>query len=101
MVIGKSQKPRCFKNVKKLPVKYRANKKSWIVADIFEKEVRSWDEELTKKGRKIVLLLDNCNAHPHVQGLKSIRLVFLPPNTTSVLQLMDQGVIRSLKCSYR
>lgn len=27
-VIGKSQKPRCFKNVKKLPVNYKANKKA-------------------------------------------------------------------------
>lgn len=101
LVIGKSQKPRCFKNVKKLPVKYTANRKSWMVTEIFEKEVKSWDEELVKNGRKIVLLLDNCTAHPHIQGLRSIRLVFLPANTTSVLQPMDQGVIRSLKCHYR
>lgn len=101
LVIGKSQKPRCFKNIKKLPVKYRANKKAWMVSDIFEKELKLWDEELAKKNRKICLLLDNCTAHPHVNGLKFIKLVFLPANTTSVLQPMDQGVIRSLKCCYR
>jgi hypothetical protein len=27
IVIGRSQKPRCFKNVRKLPVEYVANKK--------------------------------------------------------------------------
>jgi hypothetical protein len=34
-VIGKSQTPRCFKNVKKLPVEYAANKKAWMTSDIF------------------------------------------------------------------
>ena len=30
------------------------------------------------------MVLDNYQAHPHVQGLKSVKLVFLPTNTTSV-----------------
>lgn len=30
LFIGKSAKPRCFKNVKSLPVTYRNNKKSWM-----------------------------------------------------------------------
>ena len=34
-VIGKSIKPRCFKNVKTLPVEYTANKKAWMVATTF------------------------------------------------------------------
>ena len=34
---------------------------------------------------------------PKVDGLKAIELIFLPPNTTSKTQPMDQGVIRSLK----
>jgi hypothetical protein len=32
LVIGKSAKPRCFKNVKKLPVEYTANKKAWMTS---------------------------------------------------------------------
>ena len=50
------------------------------------------------------MIVDNWPAHPHVKGLKSVKLVFLPPNTTngpSVTQPMDQGVIRNLKLHYR
>lgn len=100
-VIGKSLKPRCFKNVKKLPVNYKANQKSWMTSKVFEEELRQWDNDLWKTKRKIVLLVDNCTAHPHLENLRCIKLVFLPPNTTSVLQPMDQGVIRSLKSHYR
>lgn len=100
-VIGKSHKPRCFKNVKKLPVDYKANKKAWMTSDLFQEYLRKWDKELSLKKRKIVLLVDNCTAHIEPKNLDYIKLVFLPPNTTSVLQPMDQGVIRSLKCIYR
>ena len=53
------------------------------------------------EGRKIALLIGNCPAHPSVSDLTKLQLVFLPPNTTSVLQPMDQGVLRSLKALYR
>ena len=47
------------------------------------------------------LLIDNCPAHPHHENLKQIKSFFLPPNTTSAIQPMDQGVIRSLTAKYR
>jgi hypothetical protein len=34
IVIGKSPKPRCFKNVKKLPTKYHTNGKAWMTTEI-------------------------------------------------------------------
>ena len=47
-------------------------------------------------------MLDNCPAHPNVQpALKAIKLVFLPPNTTSTLQPCDQGIIQNMKVHYR
>ena len=100
-VIGKSKNPHGFKNVKKVPCRYRAQKKSWMDMDLFEEWVRETDKEFQKKERKICLIIDNCPAHIDVPGLSNIRLVFLPPNTTSKSQLMDQGVIRSLKAKYR
>ena len=35
------------------------------------------------------------------KDLGSVELIYLPPNTTSKLQAIDQGVIRSLKERYR
>jgi hypothetical protein len=70
-----------------------------MTSDLFEAELRHWDRELRLQKRKILLLVDNCPAHPVLEKLENIKLVFLPANTTSMLQPMDQGVIR-LKCHY-
>ena len=99
LVIGKSKNPRCFKNIKQLPVTYKANKSAWMTSQIFEEEVRKWDAEL--KSRKILLLVDNCPAHPIISNLRNIELAFFPANTTSILQPMDQSVIKSIKGHYR
>jgi hypothetical protein len=45
-VIGKSNSPRCFKNVNCLPVQYSANTKSWMTSSLFESELRLWDRQL-------------------------------------------------------
>ena len=100
-VIGKSQKPRCFKHIKSLPCRYRAQKKSWMNSELFEEWVREQDEKFENEGRKVALIIDICPAHPVIENLKSITLYFLPSNTTSALRPMDQGVIWSLKSKYR
>ena len=40
-------------------------------------------------------------AHLITKNLSHVKLVFLPPNSTSVSRLMDQGVIRCPKAHYR
>ena len=99
MVIGKSKNPRCFKNIKRLPVTYKTNKSAWMTSILFEEEIRKWDAEL--KWRKVLLLVDNCPAHPNLSNLMNIEMIFFPPNTTSILQPMDQSVIKSLKGHYQ
>lgn len=101
IVIGKSQKPRCFKHIRKLPCRYRGQNKSWMDSALFEEWVRELDHKFDTENRIVALIIDNCTAHLDIGGLKAIDLFFLPPNTTSVLQPMDQGVIRSLKAKYR
>ena len=96
-VIGKSKKPRCFKNVKQLTCRYRAQKKSWMTGVLFD---RSFISSFRAQSR-FAILIDNCPAHPEIKNLTNINLIFLSPNTTSVLQPKDQAVIRSLKAHYR
>ena len=52
---------------------------------------------------KVILILDNCRAHPPAQKLVSgnIFAVFLPPNVTSLIQSMDQGIIANIKHIYK
>ena len=98
-MIGRYDKPRCFKDVKQLPIDmYRSNKKAWMTSALFEEWITKWDKKLN---RKVALILDNCAAHPKLTALKNIELFFLPPNTTSKTQPMDQGVIQNLKLFYR
>ena len=53
---------------------------------------------------KALLLIDNCPAHPSTDLLSTddgkITAVFLPKNTTSILQPLDGGLIGMLKKKY-
>ncbi|XP_046389310.1 tigger transposable element-derived protein 1-like [Ischnura elegans] len=50
----------------------------------------------------MLLVLDNAPGHPpHIVDLSEhIKVVFLPPNTTSIIQPMDQDVIATFKAHY-
>ena len=100
-VTGKSKAPKCFKNVTSLPCRYRSQKKSWMDSTLFEEWVREVDVKFQTENRKIALIIDDCPAHPTIADLSNVKLIFLPPNTTSVSQPMDQGVIKCLKAFYR
>ena len=111
LLIHRSLTPRALKNVNKhtLPVHYRANTKAWMAQAMFEDwfincfvpEVKWYCLE---KGIpfKILLLLDNAPGHPpHISDLHpAVKVVYLPKNTTSILQPMDQGAISAFKAQY-
>lgn len=103
LVIGKSKNPRCFKGVKSLEVDYDFNKKAWMTSSIFEEWLSKFNKKIGREGRKVALIVDNCPAHPSSikSKFKNVELVFFPPNMTSKLQPMDQGIIKNLKFHYR
>lgn len=101
LVIGKYKKPRCFKNVENLPTDYTSNTKAWMTCDVFNNWLRSLDKEIKKKKRKILIFVDNCTAHGDIPPLTNIKIKYLPANTTSKLQPLDQGIIQSFKMHYR
>jgi hypothetical protein len=72
-----------------------------MTSGIFQQYVSKWNNELRRKNRKILLLVDNCPAQPHIQDLSYIKLMFLPPNATSALQPMVMGIIKSFKGYFR
>ena len=100
LVIGKSKQPRCFKNVKTFPTEYRSSQNAWMTSQIWTNWLQNWDLQLCKENKKILLLVDNCSAHVDVP-LKQIQMMFLPPNTASVIQPCNMGIIRALKAYAR
>jgi len=112
--IGKHKAPRAFKaagvkDVEALGIKWRWNKKAWMTTAIMVDWLQWFDRQMS--GRKVLLLMDNFSAHlaavneleamPLGSGLKNTEVVFLPPNTTSKLQPLDQGIIAAFKARYR
>lgn len=48
----------------------------------------------------MLLLLDNAPSHPKTLGNENIRVEYMPPNTTSLIQPLDQGIIAAFKKVY-
>ena len=107
VVIGRSRKPNCFRNLKDisrpLNTHYFNNKKSWMNTEIMEVILTRLDRRLSGEGRKVLLFLGNATCHPHKleTKLENIELKFLPKCTSSRLQPCDAGIIRNLKYHYR
>ena len=103
LVIKKSFNPRCFKNVDKssLQVTYFSNKKAWMTLIAFKDWLGSVNTTMKQQRQHILMFLDNAASHSHELKFSNIELKFLPANTTSVLQPLDQGIIRAFKACYR
>jgi DDE superfamily endonuclease len=107
-IIGRSKNPRCFKHVnrKNLRIIYCYNKSKWMTGIICEEWLQWFDRLMA--GRKVLLLLDNFSGHElgvekvgGLDGLRNVKIRWLPPNTTSHWQPLDQGIIASFKLHYR
>ena len=116
VVVGKSARPRALKDyMKDLPCHYYSSRKAWFTTDIFNSVFRKCivpaiekhqieELHLSPERVRALILLDNAPAHPHdsLEALGGrIRTVFLPPNTTCLIQPMDQGVIQAAKMRYK
>jgi hypothetical protein len=59
------------------------------------------DNKMKINKKKIVLFMDNFSGHNIDLVLDNVKIAFYPPNCTSVLQPLDQGIIKNFKCFYR
>ena len=51
---------------------------------------------------KVLLLIDNAPGHPEACTTcdDNVEVIFLPKNTTSLIQPLDQGIIKCIKAAY-
>jgi hypothetical protein len=108
--IAKALRPRAFKGIKhieSLGCQWKKTGKGWMNGTVFQ-EFLDWFKQQVGN-RKVLLLIDGYGAH-HTgldcwitsgKSADNIRVEFLPPNTTSVCQPLDQGIIRAWKAYYR
>ena len=93
-------------------MKYTNQKNAWVNASLFaewfhDSFVPTVQKKLVEMSvePRAVLLLDNCSAHPDESELVSrdgkVIAKFLPPNVTSLIQPMDQGILVSIKHRYK
>ncbi|NXA13388.1 TIGD4 protein, partial [Sapayoa aenigma] len=100
LVIGKHKSPHSFKDVKSVPVDYEANDRAWMTPEVFEQWMHKLDDRFQAQQRRVVIFVDSLPAHTEVKNLKSVKLMFFPPDSSSCTAV-KQGVIRSLKVKYR
>ena len=101
LVIGKSKKPRCFKNVDldSKWMSYWSNNSAWMNTSIFIPWLKYFN--LLMHGRRVLLLVDNVSSHLKSPELQNVTVHYLPPNMTSAVQPLDAGIIRSFKSHYK
>ncbi|XP_067123812.1 tigger transposable element-derived protein 1-like [Centruroides vittatus] len=117
LLVYHSENPRAFKSHKilkeKLQVMWRANPKAWVTRKFFVEWINLVFGPSVKKylqennlPMQALLVLDNAPAHPPnleddlLEEFKFIKVLYLPPNTTPILQPMDQQVISNFKKLY-
>lgn len=108
-LISRSKNPTALKdkNMSDLPVYWMHNAMAWMTRALnlnwfkgcFIPEVKRY---LAEKGLdfKVLLLIDNAGGLADDLSHDGVRIEFLPPNTSSLIQPMDQGIIRAFKALY-
>uniref|UniRef100_A0A8C5PXM0 HTH CENPB-type domain-containing protein n=1 Tax=Leptobrachium leishanense TaxID=445787 RepID=A0A8C5PXM0_9ANUR len=117
LLVYHSENPRAFKKCKvqksRLNVMWRSNTKAWVTRTFFVEWMNEVFGPTVKKyllekhlPLKVLLIMDNAPAHPPgleddlLEEFEFIKVKFLPPNTTPILQPMDQQVISNFKKLY-
>jgi len=97
-------------------MEWRKQAKGWVDGNIFREWLISFNSWISSRLReKVVFLLDHAQQHKPPKGAEKVDigsgidayefgkvlLIFIPPNVTSHVQPLDQGVIRAVKQWYR
>ena len=104
-VIGKSKTPHCLQKkykmqVKDMSVDWYASKNAWMTGEIHHQIMTKLNNEMRLSNRHILYVCDNASSH-QVRDYSHIKFLMLPPNATSIMQPLDQGIILSAKRRYK
>ena len=109
--IGNARNPHAFRaagiNIRNFNLFWRSNSKAWMTTQIFIEFILWFDSRMT--GRKVALLMDNFSAHQSAVAdilasqcpLKNTLIIWLPANSTSRYQPLDQGIINTWKANWK
>ncbi|XP_028678623.1 tigger transposable element-derived protein 1-like [Erpetoichthys calabaricus] len=114
LIVYHSENPKAFKSQKimkeRLQVMWRVNPRAWVTRQFFVEWVNLVFGPNVKKylqennlPLQALLVLNNAPAHPPnleddiLEEFRFIKVLYLPPNTTPILQPMDQQVISNFK----
>jgi hypothetical protein len=104
--IGKAKTPRALRNVSVSTMggQWRWNKKAWMNTIIMVEWLQSFYQHIGTT-RQVLLTMDNFRAHytavEQHPPPPNIRICWLPVNSTSRFQPLDQGIIQNCKAHYR
>lgn len=108
--IGKSANPRCFSaaniSISALNAVWKSNRKAWMTSQLMVEWLQWFQRRIGS--RRVLLIMDNFSAHTlavetlrQTEPLHNINIVWLPPNSTSITQPLDQGIIAAFKAHFR
>nr|XP_037280132.1 tigger transposable element-derived protein 4-like [Rhipicephalus microplus] len=95
LVISASKHPRCFKGAVTVPVPYEANKKAWVMQQLFEAYVCKLDRKFEQQNRRVLLFVDNSDGPRRGSELEAslqIRMVLCSDNRTSYTVYLRSAV---------
>ena len=108
--IGKAKRPNCFKaerlqNLESLGAFWRYNDTAWMNHHIMKEYLRWFDAQLRIQNKHALLLMDNFSAYElaveQIEEMTTLltntKVIWLPPNATSIHQPLDQGIIQNWK----
>lgn len=118
-IIGDSETPHAFRSNREelatLEFTWRSSAKAWMNTRLMIEWLMAFDAHIGIRKvfsgepveKKVILLMDNFSAHKRAaefcsssSPLLHTNVSFLPPNTKSALQPLDQGIIKSFKDEY-
>ena len=70
-----------------------------MTSEVMKAALARFNRKLVFEDRKVILFLDNATCHPEslIGQFWQIKIIFLPKNTTSMLQPLNVGIIQNFK----